>query len=411
MRIEEAEIRWGLLALSVPAIVVGCVFSPALLSIGTIVTAIVGVLGFDRGLNPIWRARFPAFFRSSLFWGLVGLYLFLVASAPMTYDWSYYLERLRIKIPLLVLPIAWAGIPFWYATTGWGSALWRRRLLVGFVSLTLAGVLVYYGLHYAEVNGMIYRGQAMPVPRGNHIRFSLMVALASTAALDARWRFGSRWLPLVGALLLVGLHVLAVRSGIVAGYAGWAVVIGGRALARGNYRLLTAAAVALIVLPLAAYWAVPSFHTKMNYMRYELLQRDPQQDELEFSDEGRLTSVRFGLDLWREHPVFGVGPGNLLAASDSLYAVRIPGMKGKRPHNQFVSALAGGGMVGFAVTVICFLAIGFGGRQRRDPLFVAVWTIFFLSCLVENTLETSVGVSLFVFFLLLYGYPPYRKPG
>ena len=413
MQLSEAKFRRSLLALSVPGMVVGMVFSPVLLSVSIIVTAVVGVLGFDRGLNPRWRERFPPFFRTSLFWGLTGLYLYLIFLAPQTFDWDYYLERLRIKLPLLVLPLAWAGLPAWCHAEGEPSprAPYSRLLLTGFVTLVLTGVLLYYAWHFTEINEMIYRGQAMPVPRGNHIRFSLLVAVAATAGLDGWFRYRSSALLAIGIGLFLGLHVLSVRSGLFAAYAGWAVVVLGWTIRQKKYRLLAGSALGLLLVPVLAYLFLPSFTTKMHYMRYELLQRDASQDDLEFSDEGRLASIRIGWDVWREYPLLGVGPGNLRSVMDREYAERLPGVPGKRPHNQFVTALAGGGVVGFLPTAGCFLAIGFGAGRWRDPLFCAVWTIFFLSCLVESTLESSVGVSMFTFFMLLYGYPPYRKPG
>lgn len=392
--------------------VVGMVLSPVLLSISIIVTGVVAVLGFDRGLNPVWRTYFPGFVRSSLFWGLAGLYLYLIFLAPQTFDWGYYLERLRVKLPLLILPIAWVGIPFWYESRPDGSEMRKGRpLLLGFVTAVLVGVLIYYTLHFKEINGMIYRGQAMPVPRGNHIRFSLLVAVASVTGLDAWFRYRSRALLWLGIALFVGLHILAVRSGLAVAYVGWLLVAGGWSLRQRRYRLLLGGTIGMLLLPVAAYLVLPSFTTKMNYMRYELLHRDPAQDDLEYSDEGRWTSIRIGWDVWTHHALLGVGPGNLRAVMDREYAERFPDTPAKRPHNQFVTALAGGGVVGFLLTVGCLVAIGFGAGRWRDPLFLAVWTMFVLSCLVENTLESSVGVSMFTFFLLLYGYPPYRKPG
>ncbi|WP_116105203.1 O-antigen ligase family protein [Lewinella sp. IMCC34191] len=412
MGISEADTRKRLLALSVPGMVVGMVLSPVLLSISIIVTGIVAVLGFDRGLNPVWRTHFPAFVRGSLFWGLAGLYLYLIFLAPQTFDWAYFLERLRVKLPLLILPIAWVGIPFWYGTRNPGEHTRKGApYLVIFVTVVVVGILINYAFHFDEINALIYRGQAMPVPRGNHIRFSLLVAIASVTGLDAWFRFRGKWMLWLGAALLVGLHVLAVRSGLAVGYAGWLIVAAGWSLHRRRYGWLIGGVVGILLLPVLAYLTLPSFATKMNYMRYELLHRDPAQDDLEYSDEGRWTSIRIGYEVWQEHPVLGVGPGNLRAVMDREYARRLPDTPGKRPHNQFVTALAGGGIVGFVLTVGCFLAIGFGAGRWRDPLFLAVWTMFVLSCLVENTLESSVGVSMFAFFLLLYGYPPYRNPG
>ena len=396
--------------MSISGIFVGLVFSPVVLSVASILAVVVLVLDPRRGINPDWRAGMRYVGRSSLFWGLTGLYLVMLVSIWQTQDWSYLLDRLRIKLPLLLLPIAWAALLPRPTATPRPTAL-GETVLCAFVALVVAGVLVNYALHFREINALIVQSHPMPVPRQNHIRFSLLVALAAVIGLHGGLQFGSRWLLSLGGFLFIGLHLLAVRSGLATGYVGMAIVLVWSSVHRGRYRELLLGLVVLLLLPVLAYLTVPTFRTKLQYMRYELLHRDPTQDTGEYSDAGRLTSIRLGLAVWREHPLLGVGYGNLRHATDEKYAEVLPGVPGKRPHNQFVSALAAGGVVGFALTVGCFLLIGFGGGRWRDPLFFALWTMLLLSCLVENTLETSVGVTLFTITCLLFAYPPKRKPG
>ncbi len=345
---------------------------------------------------------------SSLFWGLAGLYLVMLVGVWQTEDWGYLLERLRIKLPLLLLPIAWAALLPRPTAPPRPTGL---LLLCIFVSLVVGGVLVNYALHFQEINALIVQAQPVPVPRHNHIRFSLLMALCAVIGLHGGLQYRHWWLGALGAFLFIALHVLAVRSGLAAAYAGVGVLLVWRAIGLRRFRLLAIGLVALIVLPTVAYLTVPTFRTKLQYMRYELLHRDRNQDSGEYSDTGRLTSIRLGLEVWREHPLLGVGFGNLRRVMDDKYAVVLPGVPGKRPHNQFVTALAAGGVVGFVITVGCFLLLGFRAGRWRDPLYFALWTMLTLSCLVENTLETSVGVTLFTLMVLLFAYPPKRKPG
>ena len=406
MRLREVWQDWGALTVSIPGIFVGLVFSPVVLSVATILTVVVLVLDPRRGISPQWRAGLPTTLQSSLFWGLAGLYLVMLVGVWQTEDWSYLLERLRIKLPLLLLPLAWAGL-------GQDARPTRsaRMLLCAFLAVVVTGVLVNYAWHFEEINTLMVQAQPMPVPRQNHIRFSLLVALGAVIGLHGALLYRSRWLTALGGILFLALHLLAVRSGLATAYAGVGVVLTWWAVGQGRYKPLAIGLVALLLLPLVAYLTVPTFRTKLQYMRYELLHRDPTQDSGEYSDTGRLTSIRLGTEVWREYPLLGVGYGNLRRAMDEKYAIVLPGVSGKRPHNQFVTALAGGGLVGFAVTVGCFLLLGFGAGRWRDPLYFALWTMFTLSCLVENTLETSVGVTLFTLVLLLFAYPPKRNPG
>ncbi len=391
--------RYYLTLLLIAGAFFGLVFSPPFISVALIGLFVLGLFDPLLGINPRWRARISTTLRSPIFWGMAGLYFVLVAGVWQTEDWGYYIERLRIKVPLLALPLLWPGLPdIEEKEYGWffgGFAL--------FMLCVLGGVVVNYGLHFTEIEDMIRRGQPMPVPR-NHIRFSLLVALATLLSVGAyrlrAWGGRRVWL-LVAGLLFVGQHVLAVRSGLAGAYGGIGVLVLALAWERGTWWPAVVGLVGLAALPVVAYVAVPSFRTKIQYARYELFHRDASQDTHEYSDEGRLTSLRIGLAVWQDNFWLGVGPGNLRQETDTRYAAILPGTEGKRPHNQFISALAGSGLVGGIITLGCFLLLAYVGLRKRAPVYLAIWTVLFLSCLVENTLETSAGVTLFCLFLLV----------
>jgi len=401
--IEKARRYLTLLMLS--GVFFGLVFSPPFLSIGLIGLVILGLLDPIKGLNPRWRKEIGATLRSPFFWAMASLYLLLLAGVWQTEDWGYYTERMRIKVPLLALPLIWAGLPDLSGREGG----WLLGGFVLFMAAVLSAVMVNYALHFEEISLMIRQGKAMPVPR-NHIRFSLLVALATLLSAAAYRRkvfgLGRGWL-ILGGLLFVGQHFLAVRSGLAGAYAGIGVLILLVAWEGGRWWPAVVALLGLTLLPVLAYVAVPSFRTKIQYARYELFHRNPAEDTGDYSDEGRLTSIRLGLQVWREYPLLGVGPGNLQQEMDARYAIAMPGTEGKRPHNQFVSALAGSGLLGGIISLGAFFLLGWAGIRRRTPVYLAVWTVFFLSCLVENTLETSAGVTMFcVFLLLMISRPP-----
>ena len=403
-KVEKARLYLYLLMLA--GALFGLVISPPVLSIGLIGIVILGLLDPLTGINPTWKKNFNLQFQNPVSLALIALYVLLLLGFWQTEDWPYYLERLRIKIPLLSLPFVWPGLPT--LTDRIQGKVFGGFAL--FMATVLAGVLVNYGLNFEEINDLVRTAKPVPVPR-NHIRFSLLVTVGIFTALKAQSLQGlgwnKAWLP-IAAFLFIGLHLLAVRSGLAGAYAGLGVYALVEAWRRGTWWPAAVAVVGLILLPIAAYWTVPSFRTKLQYMRYELMHRDVKTETDVYSDAGRLASIRVGLDVWRDNPIVGVGPGNLLKETDRRYAKLYPGTEGRRPHNQFVSALAGSGLLGGVVTVGAFLVIGFVGIHRRDGVFLAVWSVIILSCLVENTLENTVGVSLVPLFLLLLN-PGKRK--
>lgn len=399
---ENVEIaRYYIFLLMLAGALFGMVISPPVLSIALISIVVLGLLDPLEGINPRWRANIAPYLKSPYPWAIMLLYLLLLVGFWQTEDWPYYLERLRIKVPLLSLPLIWPGlVPLAPPHRGF---LWAGFGI--FMGMVLFGVLVNYGINFTEVNELVSRGQSVPVPR-NHIRFSLLMAVAIFGCARAYelkvLEKPKLWLGLA-VFLFVGLHFLAVRSGLAGAYAGIGAFVLVRAWRNGNWLPAAVSIGGLIALPFLAYFTVPSFQAKLDYARYELFHRDASDDTAEYSDEGRMTSIRLGWELFKEQPLLGVGPGNLRMKMDERYAAVLPGKEAKRPHNQFVSALAGSGVLGGLITLGAFLALGWYGLRKRKAFYLACWTLLFLSCLIENTLENTVGVSLFsLLFMLLY---------
>ncbi|MBK9016305.1 MAG: hypothetical protein IPM82_20795 [Saprospiraceae bacterium] len=99
-------------------------------------------------------------------------FLLVLLSWPWSSDLGYTLERLRIKLPFLVLPFAFASMP----------PLRKREVftILYFLLVTMSIISVYVLLNFianfdAEMTNL-GRGGHLTTP-SNHIRFSLMLAL------------------------------------------------------------------------------------------------------------------------------------------------------------------------------------------------------------------------------------------
>jgi O-antigen ligase len=273
----------------------------------------------------------------------------------------------------------------------------------------------YYTEHYTQ-------GSVMPTPV-NHIRYSLLLAfaaacggwLAVTAEGRDRWdRLWSRfrrpvraeraaW-ALAALVLAAFLHVLAVRSGLVALYAvalyglgRWALV-GRRWIPALVALVLAAGAVALAVRH------VPTLHNRIGYARYDLERFSRGEVNPDLSDAKRIGSILAGLELVRTHPWTGVGTGDLTGALRPVYARRFPDLAATAPlpHNQFVLVAAALGIPGLLVFGWALAAPWFAPGLPRDGLFVVHQIVLLPSMLTEATLETQYGVTLYLFFVLLF---------
>lgn len=343
---------------------------------------------------------FQNLFRQRVLVALALLLLVPVVSGLWSDDHAYWLERVRVRLPFLVLPWAFANLPAL-------STRQRHLVLYGLVwimAILCIGVGINYLLHQADILQAMQEGRPMPVPR-NHIRFSLMVATAVVAGgwlwqqrFVWRWAWERRLLAAAALFLLVFLHVLAVRSGLAALYA--ALLFAGGWWAWQARRWLPAVAVVLgIGLALwGALSAFPSLKQKWAYTVYDWEQYQGQSGA-SYSDSERWISMRAGWLLWQENPWLGTGAGDLRSETARITAERFPQYQAapKLPHNQFLYLLAGTGLLGLAVSLLALLAPVWAGRGL---LFGAFQVMVLVSCLVEYTLETAMGVAWYLFFTL-----------
>ncbi len=317
-------------------------------------------------------------------------------------DLSYYLERLRIKLPFLALPIAFLGIPKFSKRQFYSLLIF----LLFFVILNSIGVLTNYWLNYEEVQQLMHAGKSMPTPC-DHIRFSILVAFAILAGLylyikDANcWSIPKIVFLIASFVLFIFIHILSVRTGILCLYFALAVCATSYALSTKRYIILLCTVVVLASLPFAAYYTVPSFKQKMDYMTWDHQQFAAGKGGV-YSNSGRITSMQVGWDQFVENPIFGIGVGNLERETKKIYANKYPSYsKALVPHSQFIFTLAATGIFGFIFFMIAFLVPFFFNGAYKDLFFLGFYAIFTVAFLIEHSIENAVGIGTFLLFLLV----------
>ena len=127
----------------------------------------------------------------------------------------------------------------------------------------------------------------------------------------------------------------------------------------------------------------------------------------------RIESWKASLAVIREHPLFGVGTGDLPAAVHNQYAV----MKSKldeahylRTHDQYMAIAVAFGIAGLLFFLWALTYPLFTGIHKGNFLYVVFFLTLILSMFTEDTLETQPGATFFAFFnaLFLYSQPKER---
>ncbi len=407
----------SLVVFSTVVVVVSMPWSPFLLSvgmwgmvIGTFWHRLLGARALEGNLSLyalLWRSLVRSFIELFRCWPLALLVLLLLIpllSGLWSDDKSFWLERVRVRLPFLVLPWAFANMPplrqRYYNSVVY-ALVWTMVVLG-------LGVCLNYLLHEEQILDGIEHGKPIPVPR-HHIRFSLIVA---TAILGGGWLWGQRFIwrykwerPLLGAavLFLVGfLHFLAVRSGLAAFYAG--IIFGAAhwAWSTRRWEVALAGLAGLLLVAGLAFWAFPSMQEKWSYVRYDW-QQYQHEDGANYSDAERWVSLQVGWMLWKEHPWIGVGTGDLPQQMKQKVAEHFPEhlQTYKLPHNQFLYIMSSTGLLGLVGSLLAWGGLLFSQKQRFW-LFSVFQVMLLTSCMVEYTIETSAGVAWALFYSLWF---------
>lgn len=381
------------------------IYSPYILSnaqIGLLSCAVfdIQLKPFKIRLHPKLVENWFAFWKTPVFWAPSVLFIMVLVGALYSTDIFYGFERFVLKLPFFGLLFAFFCLPRLSRKAYMGLFYFLTILLF----LTNLGIGANYLLHYEEINKGLEMGQHIPTPR-NHVRYSLLLGLGILSGFMLvyknfyfRWK-AERWMIAAFTTFnFIFIHILSVRSGLAVMYCSllcWAVLM---MLTQKKYLfgLLTMAAV--ITAPALAYKVVPSFQTKISYAQWEWHEFRHGR-KIAGSDQGRLHSLDVGYQVFREHPLIGVGVGDLKKEIYKKYDSTYPDIKKIMPHNQLLSVAAGSGIIGLLFFLAAFFYPFLARRHYRNPFFVFLLLTFFLSFMVENTLENSIGIGFFCLFL------------
>jgi len=330
---------------------------------------------------------------------LFGLVLITGLYSQNTGEW---LNRVRIKLPFLLLPGVFFFLP---------SIRHRHYRLIFFWLLIVAvlfscGVLFNFYNNHDEVLQAMHQGRSIPTPV-NHIRFGLMIALAVTGGLALLLRkekiiFKGEKL-LIGLCtlgLFIGLHIMAIRSGIATMYLGIAAIIL-MVLTEKKYRIPALVGIlTLISVPVLMYFLSNSFKEKVNYTIWQF-QKGVEIPEEGTSDGNRIITYKAGWDIFTKNSLTGVGYGDIKDEMTDWYTVNEFVVGPKLPHNQFLTTLTGAGIIGGILFLLALLIPVILNWSRKNYILIGWLGVMLGSFLFDNTIENSLGVGIFLFYLLL----------
>lgn len=343
-----------------------------------------------------------AFVRSPLLVGITLLFLVPLVSGLWSEDKETWFDMLRVKLPLLLFPLAFAGS--WQLT----PKQWRY---VGYAFLflllvTSAASFVFYLQNLQAVHEGYLKAKVITTPLENdHVRYSWLLACGALLCLFMVHRREESRLNVVfivlGLWFMVFLHVLAARTGVLAlyiillSYTGWV------AFRRSRRAALVGIGV-LVALPFIAWLALPTFQNRIAYFLYDIWHVKEQVYLPGSNDGNRARSLRAGWDILHQHPL-GVGAGDVQHEADRWYKANVPGIVPVDqiyPSSEWLVYGALAGWPGVLVFTAVMLLPLFLKRVKYRLFWVLLNGITAFSFLFDVGLEVQYGVFLYVFLML-----------
>jgi len=284
--------------------------------------------------------------------------------------------------------------------------LWLFYYLL-LASVTTIWSTISYFLVYDSIGLFTENGTLLPTPI-NHVRYSLMVAFAILVGIHLLFNFGFKhrsgkfFILLLVAFLILYLHFLAVRSGIVGFYLSM-VFIGLREIIARKKMRHSIVAVSILAISLTSFGLIPSFQKKFQVTCQSVSSMLQKREIENTSDNGRVKSVEAGINVGISNLWTGVGMGDVKNEVVKYYREDSSDWASREllPHNQFVFVFAAAGLPGLIWFTFAVLYPIFYYRFWRYNLIMGFNLIMLSSFLFDHTLETQIGVGFYLVFQLM----------
>jgi hypothetical protein len=356
------------------------------------------------------KKQVAVFLSSPLLWGMSGLFFLPLLSGLWSDDTDKWMEIVRIKLPLLLLPLAFAG-PFTLSARQWN---WLAGIFIVIITAGTTWSVAQYSADMTGVEEAYLRAKTIATPLHNdHVRFSWLVSVAILLAgwLSREWWKEHKKLALgtgiIAAWLIIFLHLLAARTGLLSFYSMLLLVSVWLIIKKiqqgpGNRKYGLAGLVVLIACPVVAWLTLPTFQNRIRYFRYDYSYFSKDQYLPGANDAMRIISIKTGWKLMNKEPFTGVGFGDVLRDVSALYTQTYPQMVETDkiyPSSEWLVYGVGCGWPGMLLFTI-YMCIPFFVRVKNKGL----WWLLNISAasgfLFDIGLEVQYGVFAYAFIVL-----------
>jgi hypothetical protein len=379
---------------SIVLMISSLLISRATLSLSTILFLLLAIVRKD--FRQQWRT-----FVSTPFLLLFTLLFFIpFVSGLWSENVGKWTDVVRLKLPLLFFPLAFAG--------GWQFTQRQWLLVAGVfllvVSLGCAWSLWHYAQNAAAIHEGYLRAKTLLTPLENdHVRFSWLVSVAAMTCFllqhFVRLQKAKGLLWVLAVFFIVYLHVLAARTGLLSLYLFGLLYAGWFLIRKKSVKTAVLLAALFLLLPALAYLGVPTFQARIRYLVYDFSFVQKAQYLPGANDGARVMSLKAGWQVLQQHP-FGVGAGDVMLEADKWYAANVPNVLPSDkfyPSSEWLLYGAFAGWIGVLLFTVIMLLPFFVSTPSYKIFWIALHATAAFSFAFDMGLEVQYGIFLYAF--------------
>lgn len=349
--------------------------------------------------------RLKSFFKSPAILSIFLIFFIYVFSGINSENSDMWLSRLNSNLIYLVYPL---GVYL----SGPYKKSFINKILACFVIINfLVSTYLFFNyiIEFNTVNETYLKGQTINTPI-IHVRFSYFVAISILFSVYLFFQnlvFGIKSekyvYAFIGLFLLMFIHIMAVRTGILSLYITVIVTAFYFAIKQKRWKLALIPIGTLFGFLIISYMYLPSFKNKIDYVKWDISNTLNDTAEFHTSDRIRINSIMNGLKIVKESPILGSGIGDIEMEMDKKYQIYYPDLPKEmrfEPINQFVFTLASMGILGF-VLFYGLLLFPLVFIKKKHILLIPFYILTLSTFIGETTIELLVGKSAFLLILTI----------
>ncbi len=341
-------------------------------------------------------------------------FILIILPLLLSFFWSHnkqlWLIAFTNKIPLLTIPTALISFNLKNNTL-------KRIIEILAITVTAAciwSLLFFFNNSIAITNSYLV-AKVMPTPLDDdHIRFSWLIVITIILLIQQLLLQSLKYEKIIGSFLVVFLiiflHFLAAKTGLVCLYASIAIFIFYNIFLYKNKKWGFGLLLIIIGFSSIAYYSFTTLRNRIQYVVWDFKQYTAGKFLNGSADGDRILSFKAAIDIANTHPFIGVGFGDLKSEINNWHQQHHPQSEEYErfnPTNEWLTYAAASGWLGmivFSIGIYFICSLIFS----KNIFAVCLLTTTLLPIITDDSLEGQFGVAIFSLAISL-GYSVLKK--